>query len=266
MKFEPGVKWLASGLQAALFLLRGEVLCQDWCSRVAGAVVFVTRPPSSGRSFFKETPMIAMTPRKSAAARDSKPVDFLRLMPLIRRHARESFRSLDPEARDEAVQETVANAFVAYTRLVERHKLHVIAALPLARYAVAQIRTGRRVGGSLNIRDVSSGYCQQRQGVLLERLDRVVDSEGVWEQVLVEDRSSTPADIVAIRLDFQSWLASLPERHRQIAEVLSTGEASGIVARLFEVSSARVSQLRAHFKATWLAFQGEEPAALFASA
>ena len=208
--------------------------------------------------------MIASTPRTCAAARNSKPVDFLRLMPLIRRHARESFRRLDPEARDEAVQETVANAFVAYTRLVERHKLHVIAALPLARYAVAQIRTGRRVGGTLNIRDVSSGYCQQRQGVLLERLDRVVESEGVWEQVLVEDRSCTPADLVAIRLDFQSWLASLPERHRQIAEVLSTGEASGIVARLFEVSSARISQLRAHFKATWLAFQGEEPAASFA--
>ena len=202
--------------------------------------------------------MIASTPRKCAAARDTRPVDFLQLMPLIRQHARESFRSLDPEARDEAVQETVANAFVAYKRLVERHKFHVIAALPLARYAVAQIRTGRRVGGSLNIRDVSSPYCQHRQGVMLERLDRVVESEGVWEQVLVEDRSCTPADIVAIRLDFQSWLALLPERHRQIAEVLSTGEGSSVVARLFEVSSARISQLRAHFKATWLAFQGEE--------
>ena len=89
--------------------------------------------------------MIAVTPQKCAAARDSKPVDFLRLMPLIRRHAHESFRSLDPEARDEAIQEAVANAFAAYKRLVERHKLHVIAGLPLARYAVAQIRTGRRV-------------------------------------------------------------------------------------------------------------------------
>lgn len=210
--------------------------------------------------------MIAVTPRKCAAARDSKPVEFLRLLPLIRRHARASFRSLDPEARDEAVQETVANAFVAYKRLVDRDRSHVIAALPLARYAVAQIRTGRRVGGSLNIRDVSSPYCQHRQGVLLERLDRVVESEGVWVEVLVEDPSCTPADIAAIRLDFQSWLASLPERHRQIAEVLSTGEGRSVVARLFEVSSARISQLRAHFKATWLAFQGEGPAELLASA
>ena len=210
--------------------------------------------------------MIAVTPRKCAAARDSKPVEFLRLLPLIRRHARASFRSLDPEARDEAVQETVANAFVAYKRLVDRDRSHVIAALPLARYAVAQIRTGRRVGGSLNIRDVSSPYCQHRQGVLLERLDRVVESEGVWVEVLVEDPSCTPADIAAIRLDFQSWLASLPERHRQIAEVLSTGEGRSVVAQLFEVSSARISQLRAHFKATWLAFQGEGPAELLASA
>ena len=92
--------------------------------------------------------MIAMTPRKSAAARDTKPVDFLQLMPLIRQHARESFRSLDPEARDEAGQETVANAFVAYKRLVERNKLHVIAALhlpdtPSPRFARAGARVGR---------------------------------------------------------------------------------------------------------------------------
>jgi len=197
---------------------------------------------------------------------NSQPVDFLELLPRIRRHARGSFRSLDPEAREEAVQEVVANCFATYKRLIERGKSQVIAAKPLARYAVAQTRTGRRVGGRLNIHDVSSTYCQNRRGIALERLERVDEAAGAWEQILVEDTSSTPADIVAIRIDFQSWLASLPQRHQQIAEVLSTGETTQAVASLFEVTSGRISQLRTQLKAAWLAFQGDGPDSLLASA
>lgn len=190
---------------------------------------------------------------------DSQPVDFLRLLPRIRRHARESFRSLNPEAREEAIQEVVASTFVAYQRLVERKKLNVISALPLARYAVAQFRTGRRVGASLNVRDVSSPYCQHRRGVVLERLDRIDESTGAWRQVLVEDPSSTPADIAAARLDFQDWLLLLTARQRQIAEVLATGEATTTTARLFGVTSSCVSQLRGHLRNVWFVFHGEDP-------
>ena len=38
---------------------------------------------------------------------------FLAMLPMIVRHARVSFRHLDPEAREEAVTEVVANAFCA---------------------------------------------------------------------------------------------------------------------------------------------------------
>lgn len=39
------------------------------------------------------------------------------MLPAICLHARVSFRNLDPEAREKAVAECVANAMVAYTRL-----------------------------------------------------------------------------------------------------------------------------------------------------
>jgi len=196
----------------------------------------------------------------------SQPVDFLQLLPRIRHHARKAFRNLNPEAREEAVQDVVANCFATYRRLIERGKTQAIAASPLARYAVAQTRAGRQVGGQLNIHDVSSRYCQLNRGVAMESLERVDKATGAWEQILVEDHSSTPADIVAIRIDFQTWLTSLSHRQRQIAELLSTGESTQAVAKLFRVSCGRISQFRSQLKATWEAFQGERETALLASA
>ena len=196
----------------------------------------------------------------------SQPIDFLKLLPFIRRHANNSFANLNPEAREEAVQEVVANSFAAYLRLIERGKTDVIAPKPLARFAVAQTRTGRQVGGHLNSHDVSSRYCRNRQGIALQSLERVDAATGSWQQILLEDRSSGPADIVAIRLDFQSWLKTLSMRHRQIAELLSTGETTLAVAKLFKVTSGRVSQLRSQLKAAWESFQAEVPAASLASA
>src|SRR6185369_9674461 len=108
-------------------------------------------------------------PKCSAPAWHKK---FLAMLPVIRRHAEISFRHLNAEAHEEAVQEVIANAVVAYQRLVELNKTDVAYASVLARYGVAQVRAGRRVGASLNICDVTSGYCQRRKRVQLETLDR----------------------------------------------------------------------------------------------
>lgn len=204
--------------------------------------------------------------RPSFPADRSEPVDFVKLLPFIRRQARKSFANLNPEARDEAVQEVVANSFAAYRRLIERGKIGVIAPKPLARFAIAQTRTGRHVGGHLNCHDVSSRYCRNRQGLVLQSLEQVDAATGCWKQILVEDPSSTPADIVAIRVDFQSWLNTLSVRQRHIAELLSTGETTLAVAKLFRVTAGRVSQLRSELKAMWEAFQGEGSEATLASA
>ena len=196
----------------------------------------------------------------------SQPDDFLRLLPPIQRSARQAFRRLDPDTREDAIQEVVANAFAAYHRLLERGKAHVIAPEPLARFAIAQTRAGRRVGGQLNIDDVTSHHCQYRRGIELVSMGHVDETTGTWEQILVEDPSSSPADIAAIRIDFEAWMELLPHRQRSIAEVLSTGETTSAVAKLFDVTSGRISQLRSQLKAAWEAFQGEEPEALLALA
>jgi hypothetical protein len=182
---------------------------------------------------------------------------FLAILPRIRRHAWIAFRGFPPEARQELVEEVLANAFVAYVRLVERGKEHLAQSSPLARYAVAQVRVGRRVGGRLNVRDPMSPYCQWRKSLSVGRLDHFDEENNGWQEVVIEDRRAGPAEIACCRIDFASWLRLLPERQRKIALILATGETTSATAAMFGVTAGRISQLRAWFQQTWVAFQGE---------
>ena len=112
---------------------------------------------------------------------------FLAMLPAIRRQLKVAFRGLDPEARDEAVQEGTCNAMLAYVRLHEQGKVEQAYPTPLAMYAARQIRDGRKVGGKLNSKDISSPYCLRLRHIVLERLDKWDKDEG-WMEVLVEGR------------------------------------------------------------------------------
>ena len=182
---------------------------------------------------------------------------FLRLLPDILRHARKSLRGLAPQAREEAIDEVLALALVGFARLAELDKLDLAYATPLARYAVAQYRSGRRVGVRANVCDVLSEYAQQRKRFTVERLDRFDRRSGSWKEVVVEDRRFTAADVAATRIDFGAWLKSLTKRNRRLAEKLATGESTSTVARLFGISGGRVSQLRRELCDAWRLFQGE---------
>jgi hypothetical protein len=95
----------------------------------------------------------------SADTKEASPASheqFLQMMPSIVRHARIRFRCLSPAMRKDAVDDVVCLAFAAYARLVELGKEDIAYATPLAGYAVAQYRAGRRVGLRRNVHDVLS--------------------------------------------------------------------------------------------------------------
>ena len=183
---------------------------------------------------------------------------FLKMLPAIQRHARIAFRRLDSEARVEAVQEVTANAFVAYRRLVELDKAELAYATPLAVYGVREVRSGRRVGGKLNVHDVTARHCQVVKGVRVERLDGFDKDAQEWREILLEDRRAGPAEIAACRIDFADWLRSLSRRNRKIATTLASGESTGEAARQFGVSHGRISQVRRELFNAWRQFQGED--------
>lgn len=172
------------------------------------------------------------------------------MLPAIRRHLRVAFRNLDPEARDEAVQEGICNAMIAYLRLHEHGRIDKAYPSPLATYAARQVREGRKVGAKLNVRDVSSPYCRRLKHLLLERLDQCDRDEG-WLEIVVEDRNATPADVVRVRLDFATWLKTLSRRDRSVALDLARGTRTSDVADRYGLSDGRISQLRKELHLSW---------------
>lgn len=207
-------------------------------------------------------------PARQATQKASPPLNhrpawhnrFLRLVPAISRQAANYLRGLQHSEREEALEEVVAHAFVAYARLVELGKEDLAYATPLARFAAIQYRAGRRVGVKSNCRDVLSNACRRRHRLAIERLDRFDQRSGTWQEVAVEDKHFTPADAAAMRLDFADWLASLSERNSRLAERLAMGETTSGASRLFRISRGRVSQLRRELYDSWRLFQGEPSA------
>ena len=202
----------------------------------------------------------AISSQKANARDASWHAGFLAMLPAIRRHARVALCDLGAEAREEAVQHVLCNACLAYRRLVELSKVDLAFPSVLARFGVAQVRSGRLFGGRLRRRDVMSVQWH-RTGHLVERLDRFDTQQHAWQEILIEDRHAGPEATAISRLDFGAWLARLSPRNRRIAALLASGESTTAAARRLDVSAGRVSQLRRQLQRDWLMYHGELAAA-----
>jgi hypothetical protein len=187
--------------------------------------------------------------------------DFVLIIPVIRNHARVSFCKMQPEEKEELIEECLANAFRAYARLLELGKHDLIYPTVLAKFAVKQVRSGRRVGGKLNCQDVLSLYAQKRKAIKIERLDRFDPEEQAWLEAVVEDTETPVPEQVAFRVDFPAWLKQYQVPKRRLAKTLALGYTTNEAARRFDLSASRISQLRRAFEKSWEAYQGEEEAA-----
>jgi len=201
--------------------------------------------------------MIAKTKKNKDKSIPAWHAAFLEMLPAIRRQAKAAFGHLDAEAREEAVQEVVVYATTAFKGLWDQGRAELAYPSVLAQYGIKRVKIGRRVGTSMNVRDVSSEYCQLQKRITMGRLDRYDKEAEEWQEVLIEDRRCGPFDIVRTKLDFAAWLRSLPTRLRRIAKTLANGERTRDVARKFGLSQGRISQIRSELLASWRRFVGD---------
>jgi hypothetical protein len=178
---------------------------------------------------------------------------FLVLLPCIERHGLICFNHVKcQESRREAVAEVVALCWLWYARLAARGQDAAAFPAALAGYAARAVRCGRRLCGQERARDVLSPLAQRRHGFTARSLpsdNRAHGSE--FEEALRDNTRTPPADQAAFRVDFPAWLVSQGERRREIAEALMLGERTDATARRFDMSPARVSQLRREFQKDW---------------
>jgi hypothetical protein len=182
--------------------------------------------------------------------------DFLEMLPRIRRCASFAFRHARRAVREELLAEVVANAFAAFRRLVERGKAALAHATVLAKFAVRQVRVGRRVGSKLSALDVLSQHAQRNKGFSVESLGES-NPHSPWQELVVEKSGASPAELAGLRIDFAEWLQRLDQFRRRVALRLVAGDTTKEAARYFQISAARISQLRQELRQNWNAFHGE---------
>lgn len=182
--------------------------------------------------------------------------EFLIALPRIERHAQISFRSTRCHCtREDQIAEVIALAWKWWRRLRRRGKNPNRFVAMIATFAVRSVRSGRRLVRSASALCPLSPVCQQRHQVRVQTIPCHSSLRGgpLWE-ALRDIPSCDPAEQAAFRLDFPAWLASFDLRHREIILLLAAGEHTRDVAAHLGRSQGRVSQLRAEYQASWLAF------------
>jgi hypothetical protein len=174
---------------------------------------------------------------------------FVEILPEIEWRLRHAFRQLDPESREDSIEEAIVHTLLSYSQLHKRGRAESASASSLAWYAVLQVKCGRLAAGRMNSKEPLSQYAQLGNGIQVEHM------HSQWIDSLVEDKRAAVADQVAAKLDVSAWFATLTQRMKQIAKDLAFGYSTSEVARKHGVSAGRISQLRRTLEESWLAFQ-----------
>ena len=183
---------------------------------------------------------------------------FLMILPRIQSQAWIAFQGLSLDLKQELQSEVVAHCWKSFTKLFELGRHEDVPPMTLARFAIRAVRSGRRIGSSLNINDVTSDYCKNRLGIRSVAFCWIDQNGKNWAESLIADERARPDQLVMARIDFSEWLQTLKPLHRKVAEHLSFGESTHSTAMIFNLSPGRISQIRRLLERSWHSFQTED--------
>jgi hypothetical protein len=197
--------------------------------------------------------MIAINNERNEANWQSR---FVAMLPKIEQKLRLAFCRLDPDAREDAIEEGVVHSLLAYVRLDEQGRAEVGTPSSLAWYGSRQVKRGRPAGGRMNGKEPLSRYGQISNHIEVER------PPSNWIDAMVDDKRAPIADQVAAKMDFGAWFATLNKRMKEIAKDLAFGCSTSEVARKHGVTAGRISQMRRVLEESWAAFQQQAAPAM----
>ena len=196
-------------------------------------------------------------PRNDAPPLVALHAAFLLILPRIERHGRVYFRHVkDPTQKEEFIADMVALAWKWAVRLTERGKDIREFPSAIASYAARAVRSGRRVYGQENGKDVLSPLAQHMRGFAVHSLpDFSTLSGNPLAEALADNTISPVPEQVTFRLDFPHWLSTYSDRDRRMALDMMIGERTQDLAEKYALSAGRVSQMRMQFHDGWQRFQ-----------
>lgn len=161
---------------------------------------------------------------------------FVSYLPSIQRIARTHFRHLDPDRRDEAVQNTLALCWKFYVALFHQGRANQGILKSILWYAIKQTKSGRSVQGKARSKDA------------LDYRDRGRVSFEIYDLNGFVGRTTPVPDQVSFRVDVPAFFGTLNERQQNMAFDLAAGDTTGEVAQKHGITSGAVSQFRRRFK------------------
>jgi len=191
---------------------------------------------------------------------------FLGILPKIERYARRFFSGIRCLSKlQDHLAEVAALAWKWFRRLAEKGKDASKFPIVLARYACRAVKSGRQLCGQSRFKDVMHPWVQCRKGFKVESLPHSsrVSLEGnvrrqrqldEFEERLADNTVTPVPDQAAFRIDFPAWLATLTARERRLIRAMAQNERTQDLSRQFQVSPARISQLRQAFHQGWTRF------------
>ena len=197
--------------------------------------------------------------------REKAQKQFVEMVPEIQKIAGHTFKSLDPEARDEAVAETVALCWKNHLHCVAGHK--PVGSSSLAYYATLSVKSGRSLCGQSS-RDVLARRTQLLGRASIQSLNaapcaRTADAEGAgwWDrsEALVDRRVwERPLERVRIKHDYGAFLAQdqVSDQEEEVFNLLAEGSRSGELAEQLRVSAPRVCQIKNSLAGKLIGFMG----------
>jgi hypothetical protein len=201
-----------------------------------------------------------MTTAALAAAHEQ----FEAALPAIRQSAHYALRRRRRRDRDDLIAEVIACAWKAWRGLADRGRNPVaVGVTAIAAWAARHALKGRRIGNRFCGRgamDIFHRRAQELRSFRVVSFDSApatpaASGHATWKEWLVADRRVSPADEACFRLDFEAWLARLPERRRKTAELLAQGHGTLEVARCVGITPPAVSQARSWLARNWRDFQ-----------
>ncbi|MGO8900529.1 MAG: hypothetical protein ACLQU5_19605 [Isosphaeraceae bacterium] len=155
--------------------------------------------------------------------------------PEFQNKARAYFADYKPEARDEAIANSLFLTWHHFTALIEKGKADDALLTSTFYFACRQTRSGRMM------RTVKASKSRELFDHSRKTGEAIVT--GVDWEAFVSKRNTVP-EIVAFRVDTQAWLDSLTENQRQRAMDLAEGTSTKELAKRWNVSAPAVSLYR----------------------
>lgn len=112
------------------------------------------------------------------------------------------------------------------------------------------------------VRRVAIGrqHKQSVRSILTSRFDRRAKRPENLRQIHIHLHDlaavgAAPSETVPTWMDFKTWVRKLDARKRRLATLLALGNTTQEMAKEFNVSQGRISQMRREFEDSWKAFQ-----------